>query len=1089
MKTKLIFAIFFTFSMFISFSQKKNPDTLVNTSLISDIKFRNIGPAFMSGRIADIAIDPENQNIWYAAVGSGGVWKTENGGTTWKSIFDGQNVYSTGCIAVDPANRHTIWVGTGENVGGRHVGFGDGIYKSTDDGMTWSNMGLKKSEHISKIIINSRNSDEIYVAAQGPLWSSGGDRGFFKSSDGGKTWKKTLGDDLWTGVTDIAADPRNSNIIYAATWQRHRNIAAYMGGGTESAIYRSDDGGETWKKLTKGLPDGKLGKIGLAVSPQNPDVVYAAIEQIRRKGGVYRSDNRGESWTKMSETVAGGTGPHYYQELYASPHKFDKIYLVDVMLQISEDGGKTFRRIDEKSKHVDNHAIAFRKNEPEYLLVGTDGGLYETFDNTQNWRHISNLPVTQFYKVAVDDDFPFYNIYGGTQDNNTQGGPSRTRNINGITSREWKVILFADGHQPATEPGNPDLLYAQFQQGNLMRYDRTTGEKVFIQPQPGEGEPVERFNWDSPIIVSPHSPTRLYFASHRVWRSDNRGDEWRSISGDLTNPVERLDLPVMGNKQSWDSPWDFDAMSEFNTITSLSESPVKEGLIYAGTDDGSLSVTENGGVSWTRIPLSKLPGAPPSAFVNDIKADLFDENSVYICLDNHKAGDFKPYVYKSNNKGDTWKSIVSNLPAVLMTWRIVQDHVNPGLMFLATEFGIYCTFESGNKWHKMNTDATISFRDLAIQRRENDLVGASFGRGFFILDDYTPLRYLNEEMLKKEAVVFPVRKTWWYIERNPLGGNDKAALGETFYTAPNPPFGATFTYYLRDGIQTLAGERKKRENELSKNNKEIGFPGWESLDREKTKEIPSVFFSIIDASGNIVDRVTAPSSKGIHRVSWDLKMMSTAPIGMSERENNYSEGRSFMAPPGIYRVFLNKYQDGILTVISDTVEFKVEQLLQGKLSGSDPQQVAGFWKETLDFQAQISEFNMVLRKTKSMTESMKKALEVSQCKDAGIYKKIADFRSSVINLESAINGSPSKNEVGESDIPRIRDRMNAVMSGISNSTYGPTTTHRKTLEIAKKEFSSYKNRLEILTEKDLPELLKALKDAGAPYIQGQKMPE
>ena len=502
-------------------------------------------------------------------------WKTVNSGVTWSPIFDGQKVYSTGCITFDPNNTHTIWLGTGENIGGRHVGFGDGIYKSTDDGQSWENTGLKKSEHISKIIVNPDNSDIIYVAAQGPLWAPGGERGFYKSTDGGKSWKRTLGDDQWTGVTDIAIDPANPDRIYAATWQRHRTIAAYMGGGPESGIYKSEDGGNTWKKLTKGLPSGKPGKIGLAVSPQKTDIIYAAIETDRRTGGVYRSENRGENWIKQSETVSGGTGPHYYQELYACPHQFDKLYLMDYILQISEDGGKTFKKMNENSKHVDNHAIAFRKNDPDYLLVGTDGGLYESFDRTKTWRFIQNLPVTQFYKVAVDDDKPFYNIYGGTQDNNTQGGPSRTLNRNGIMNSDWEVILYADGHQPATEPGNPDILYAEWQQGNLVRYDKKTGETVYIQPQPGEGEPGERFNWDAPVLVSPHSPTRLYFASHRVWRSDNRGDDWKAISGDLTQYTERIELPVMGKKQSWDSPWDLVAMSAYNTITSLSESPKK----------------------------------------------------------------------------------------------------------------------------------------------------------------------------------------------------------------------------------------------------------------------------------------------------------------------------------------------------------------------------------------------------------------------------------------------------------------------------------------------------------------------------------
>jgi photosystem II stability/assembly factor-like uncharacterized protein len=1066
---------------------QKKPEVKPNISdsIFKDLKFRNIGPAFMSGRIADIAIHPQNNNIWYVAVGSGGVWKTNNSGITWNSIFDGQSVFSTGCISIDPNNPHTIWLGTGENVGGRHVSFGDGIYKSTDDGQSWINMGLKKSEHISKIIINPESSEVIYVAAQGPLWSSGGDRGFYKSTDGGKTWVRTLGDDLWTGVTDIAIDPVNPKVIYAATWQRHRTIAAYLGGGPETAVYRSDDEGNNWKKLTKGLPSGKMGKIGLAVSPQKPDIIYAAIELDRRKGAVYKSENRGESWIKQSDAVAGATGPHYYQELYASPHQFDKIYLVDTEMQISDDGGKTFYKMNEKSKHVDNHAIAFRKSDPNYIIVGTDGGLYESFDMTKTWRFVNNLPVTQFYKVAVDDDLPFYNIYGGTQDNNTQGGPSRTINKNGILNSDWEVILFADGHQPATEPGNPNILYAEWQEGNLMRYDKKTGEMVYIQPQPSEGESFERFNWDAPLLISPHSPARLYFASHRVWRSDDRGDDWKPISGDLTQYTERLNLPVMGKKQSWDSPWDLEAMSTYNTITSLSESPKKEGLIYAGTDDGLIQITENGGEKWTKIPVNNLPGVPASAFVNDIKADLFDENTVYVCLDNHKSGNFSPYVYKSIDRGATWKSISSNLPKPLLTWRLVQDHINPDLLFLATEFGIYFTVNGGEKWIKFDIDATISFRDLAIQRRENDLVGASFGRGFFILDDYSPLRSFNENIANQQGYLFPVKKALWYIERNPLGQDGKAAQGESFFTAPNPPFGAVFTYYLKDDISGLKETRQKKESELTKNNQEINFPGWEALDKESIQESPGIFFTVIDNNDKLIIRIPAQGKQGLHRVNWDLKVQSKDPIWLSTKDNKRNSG-SFMAAPGKYKVFLSKNIDGMITVITDTVEFNVEQLQKGTLKGAEAEAVASFWQELQTFRAKLSTLYMLLADTKSKADALKKALETADKNIPELYKQVFDFKMKLLQIEKKAFGSPSKQEIGEKDFPNIGIRIQTVQTGVQYSTYGPTPMHRKSFEIAKKEYKKLSDELVELTDKELPGLEKAVKDAGAPYIQGQK---
>ncbi|MDX1571135.1 MAG: hypothetical protein R3200_11660, partial [Xanthomonadales bacterium] len=603
--------------------------------LYKGFELRNIGPALMSGRIADIKFHPDDPNIWYVAVGSGGVWKTVNAGTTLTPIFDDQDSYSIGTITLDPSNPNIVWVGTGEDVGGRHVGYGDGIYRSADGGQTWEKRGLENTEHIARIIVHPEDSNTVLVAAQGPLWAPGGQRGFYKTTDAGKTWTKTLGDNEYTGVTDIVADPRDPDVIYAATWQHHRTVAAYMGGGPKTGIYRSDDGGETWMELglrepgqEGGLPKGNMGKIGLAVSPHDPDTIYAAIELDRRNGAVYRSTDRGASWEMRSETVSGGTGPHYYQELYVSPHHPGRLYLVSNTSQISFDGGKTFEPMSNEHKHVDDHAIAFRPDDPDYIMFGSDGGLYETFDHTETWRFVANLPVTQFYKVAVDDDEPFYNVYGGTQDNNSQGGPSRTDNVHGIRNSDWFVTLFGDGHDQATEPGNPDIVYSEWQQGNLVRYDRTVGEIVYIKPQPGPGEPPERFNWDAPILVSPHSPTRLYFASQRVWRSDNRGDSWTPVSGDLTLNQDRMLLPIMGRQQSWDSPWDMLAMSQYNTLTSLAESPIAEGVLYAGTEDGLIQVSSDGGGNWTRIEVGDLPGVPDTAFVNDIKADLFDADTV-----------------------------------------------------------------------------------------------------------------------------------------------------------------------------------------------------------------------------------------------------------------------------------------------------------------------------------------------------------------------------------------------------------------------------------------------------------------------------
>ena len=750
--------------------KRKNKKTTESTPTVSLEAFnlRNVGPAFLSGRIADIKTHPENESVWYVATGSSGVWKTLNAGTTWTPIFDDQPSYSTGCITLDPSNPDVVWVGTGENVGGRHVAYGDGIYRSDNGGTTWKNMGLKKSEHISEIIVHPDNSDVVWVAVQGPLWTSGGERGLYKTTNGGTSWKRVLGNDQWTGVTDIMIDPRNPQILYAATWDRHRTVAALMGGGPGTALYRSDDGGENWTKLTEGLPESNMGKIGITISPQNPDVVYAAIELDRKSGAVYRSSNRGASWTKMSDTVSGGTGPHYYQELYASPHEFDRLYLMNVRVLTSGDGGKTFVQLKERDKHSDNHAIVFKKDDPNYIMLGTDAGIYETFDNAETWRYIKNLPLTQFYKVAVNNAEPFYHIFGGTQDNGSAGGPSATDEREGIANKHWYKTLFADGHQSATDPVYNDIIYAETQQGGLYRIDLTTGEQVSVQPKAGLGESHERFNWDAPILVSPHNPKRLYFASYRVWKSESRGDDWEPISGDLTRNEDRLTLPIMGRKQSWDNAWDVGAMSNYNTITSLAESPVQEGLLYAGTDDGFIQVSENGGESWRKIPVTAL-GLAPRTFVNDIKADLFDANTVYVALDNHKEGDFNPYLFKSTDKGQSWQSISGNIPDRTLVWRMVQDPVKKNLLFAATEFGIYTSLNGGTSWQKLGGAPTISFRDLTIQKRENDLVAASFGRGFFVLDDYSALREFTEDNLSQKGKLFTPRTAKWFVPRSNIG--------------------------------------------------------------------------------------------------------------------------------------------------------------------------------------------------------------------------------------------------------------------------------------------------------------------------------
>ena len=1043
------------------------------SALYSGLKFRSVGPSLMSGRIADIVIHPENENIWYVAVGSGGVWKTLNSGTTWKPIFDGQTSYSIGCISLDPQNPDVIWVGTGENVGGRHVGFGDGIYLSKDGGKSWKKKGLEKSEHLSKIIIDPTNSQKIIVASQGPLWSKGGQRGVYISEDGGDTWERTLGDDEWIGATDLAMDPRNSNVIYAATWQRHRRVAAYMGGGLGTALHKSTDGGKSWMKLTKGLPKGNLGKIGLAISPIHPDVVYAAIEEERRSGGFYRSEDRGASWKKMSDAISGGTGPHYYQEIWASPHQFDKVYFADNYMQVTEDGGKTFKRMNETNKHVDNHAVAFKKNDEEYVLVGCDGGLYQTFDNTKTWNFINNLPITQFYKIAIDDRKPFYNIYGGTQDNNTQGGPSQTENVHGIRNSDWFVTLFGDGHQPATEPGNPNVVYSQWQQGNLVRVDIETGEMVYIQPKGKPNEKRDRFNWDAPILVSPHKPSRIYHASQRVWKSEDRGATWEAISGDLTNQKKRIETEFYGEKQSWDNAWDIYAMSNFSNITSLSESPQQEGLLYAGTDDGIIQVTENGGKSWRKINVSDLPGVPAEAFVNDIKADLHDANTVFVALDDHKNGNYRPYLFVSDNKGKSWKPLGENIPENHIVWRLVQDHEDPKLLFIGTEFGVFFSQDKGQTWTKLKSGIpTISVRDLAIHKEENDLVAGTFGRSIYILDDYSALRDNALDKKEQEATLFKPQDGLWYIQRRVLGSNKKASQGDGFYVADNEKFGVNFTYYLNEKYSAKKEIRKAKEKDSEAKN---GVPDWEILDEEKNEIAPSVWLYLFDNEGTVIKRIKAANSKGMQRVNWNLSTTSKRPMQRSSQK--IRDG--YLAAPGQYVAQLYKKVDGEIASISDKISFNVTPLYPNR---RDFKQMVAFWDELQKAQVDLQLTRTELKKHQENIEILLNAYETADRIDTALYAQMVELRKGVHDAAIDLNGSPSRKEVGEkTEYLSASEYLSAASLGTSYSSMGPTPSHQEYLNNSKSIINRLTSNLENLGEK-IPQFKTQLERLGCSPI-------
>ncbi len=1070
-----------------TFAQNKDqkPSKKMSASTFSGLKMRSIGPAFMSGRIADIAIDQKRPNTWYVAAGSGNLWKTTNAGTTWTPIFEKYGSYSIGCVTIDPNNRHTIWVGTGESVGGRHVGYGDGVYRSLDGGRSFQKLGLEKSEHIAKILVDPRNSNVVYVAAQGPLWSPGGERGLYKSTNGGKTWQPILTKGKWTGVTDVVFDPRNPDVLYAATHQRHRIVAALINGGPESGIWKTTDGGKTWRELKKGLPTADMGKISLGVSPQKSNVIYATIELAGRSpanaragvGGFWRSADGGETWRKMSDYLSGGTGPHYYQEIWVDPHRFDVIYQADVNLHRSEDGGKTWKSVQGNAKHTDNHAVVFHPTDTDFVLVGCDGGLYQSNDYTKTWRFFGNLPLTQFYKVDVDYDLPFYHVVGGTQDNATQYGPSRTKSISGIRNSDWRLLIFGDGHDCAIDPKNPNIIYCESQQGFLRRFDRRTGESIDIRPQPSPGEEGLRFNWDSPILISPHSNKRLYFGSKKLHRSDDHGDSWKTISGDLSRNIDRFKLKIMDRVWSIDAVWDLFAMSQYGNITAIAESPKKEGLIYVGTDDGLIQVTETGGNPWRKI--DSVPGVPKFSLVNDIKADLFDENTVYAAFDNHQTGDLKPYLCKSTDRGKTWKSIVGDLPPRHIVWRIIQDHVNKDLLFVGTEFGIYFTVNGGKNWIKVSGTPVIPFRDLEIQRRENDLVGASFGRGFYVFDDYTPLRTVNEKMLKtNELVLFPVKKALLYIEDRPLYG-PKGFNADAFFAAKNPPFGAVFTYYIRDSYKTRKQKRQAKETKIKKAGGDNPYPGFPALTKEEREEDPVIVFTVTDAEGNVVSRVTGPTSAGFHRVAWKLSYS-----GFSKTSSSGP-----LVVPGTYKVQAHKRVDDKTSSLGKPMTFRVVPIGQSTLPRQDRKKTLAFQMKLGKLQNALVGASNALKETLDQLKEMKKAIQASRATAAtSLYSSARDLELKLLKLQVQLSGDKTKALRSKVAKLSVSERLQTALRGVLGQTYGPTKTHSQQYEIASQQYRKLGPVLKRLVETEFDELKRTLDKAGVPWTSGRRIP-
>jgi photosystem II stability/assembly factor-like uncharacterized protein len=1087
---KYLLVILLVFSQFALADDKKSEKdkddkSLMKSDTFKGLAFRNIGPAIASGRISDFAIHPKTRSTYYAAVASGGVWKTTNNGTTWNPIFDNEGSYSIGCVTLDPNDPLTVWVGTGENNSQRSVGYGDGVYKSVDGGGTWTNMGLKDSEHIGGIIVDPRDSKVVYVAAQGPLWKDGGDRGLYKTTDSGKTWNKVLDVSDKTGINEVWFDPRNSDVLYASSYQRRRHQWTLINGGPESAIYKSTDAGKNWKKLENGLPKVDKGKIGLAISPANPDVIYAIVEAANQEGGFFRSTDGGSNWEKRSSYVS--TSPQYYNEIIPDPKEVGKVYSMDTFMMVTEDGGKNFRKVGENAKHVDNHALWINPKDTENLLAGCDGGIYESFDGGKTWNFTANLPITQFYRVAVDNDKPFYNVYGGTQDNNTLGGPSRNASNHGITNRDWIVTVAGDGFEPAIDPTDPNVIYSESQHGGMIRFDRRTGEQLDIQPQPEKTDEPLKWNWDTPLVISPHSNTRLYVAAQKIYRSDDRGESWKVVSPDLTRRIDRNQLKVMGRIWSVDAVAKNASTSFYGSIVSFSESPLKEGLIYAGTDDGLIQVSEDSGNNWRKI--EKFSGVPEMSYVSDIETSRHNADTVYASFNNHKMGDFKPYILKSNDRGKTWTSIAGNLPDRGSVWTIAEDHVKSDLLFAGTEFGIFFTNDGGRKWIQLKGNVpTIAVRDIAIQERENDLVLATFGRGFLILDDYTPLREMNETMLNESAALFSSRKAPIFAQSVLLGFPGKAFQGDAFFSAPNPPYGATFTYYLKDEIKTKRKTRLDEEKKRAEKNEDNPYPTWEELSAEDREEEPAVFLIVTDEEGNTVKRVPAATKAGFQRATWDLRYPAPNPTKLkpdADRAPWESEATGPLAPPGTYRVQLAKRINGKLETIGESKTFTTETLGLSTLPEPDRKELIAFQQKTGRLLRAVLGAGESAKEAQNRINYLKKAIDETSSADPALRENARTLEQQLTDINIFLNGDSVRSKRNEATLPSLTQRVQQIVSGHWSTTAGPTQTHRNQYDLVASEFSDVLGRLKKLLETDLKSLEDQAERAGAPWTPGR----
>ncbi len=841
------------------------------TDKLKNLEFREIGPAVMGGRIDDFAVVESNPKIVYVGTASGGVWKTTNNGTTWEPVFDKEGVSTIGDITIAPSDPAVVWVGTGEPNNRQSSSWGDGIYKSLDAGKTWQKMGLAATHHIGRIVIHPRNPEVVYAAAIGHLWGPNPERGVYKTMDGGKTWNQVLKINDDTGVSDIAMDPESPDTLYAAAYERRRTPFGFNGGGPDSAIYKTVDGGATWKKLAKGLPyenGGDTGRIGLEVYRKDPNIVYAIVQH--EKGGTYRSEDKGETWKKMGDT---NPRPSYYSQIRVDPNNDLRIWELGAQMYISEDGGKTFSTQRVKGIHGDFHAMWIDPADSNHVITGCDGGIHWSYDNGRTWDFINTIAIGQFYEVGLDNERP-YKICGGLQDNGSWCGPSMSLTEDGIVNGDWTLMPGGDGFYARIDYAEPWIVYTESQDGHISRRDEHTGQQREIMPEAKVGEPHYRFQWNSPVEVSSHDHNTIYYGGNYLFKSTDRGDTWTRLGGDLTTGADRNKLQIFGKTPDKNTLSRHDGVQDYPTITTLAESPMTANVLWVGTDDGNVQVTRDGGKSWKNVAL-RATGVPKGTYVTRVVASKYAEGAAYVTFDGHRTDDYNVYIFYTSDYGENWKAIRNGIPDSAGTVHVVREHPkNANLLFAGTEFGLWVSWDHGANWTALkNNFPTVPVDDIEIQARDNDMVLATHGRSIWIFDDITPIEKFDAAVASSDITFFtPRTATVWDLRQR------RWSAGQKMFTGKNPPYGAILNYYLKEAVPPEAPKTAKDDKDKDKDKKETAAT---SADQKAKPEAVAnkegkTKISVYDKDGKLVREFDGPGKAGVNRTNWDLRWNSPA---------------------------------------------------------------------------------------------------------------------------------------------------------------------------------------------------------------------